>query len=331
MGIDAPARRRIHHRRQIMKLSKKYWIAAQLALLGLTTGGGASAAISSVNLGNYTLTGTYALPSSAPEASAITYNWDTGTFFVLGDEGDALVEVSKTGQQLSKMNLSNFNDTEGVTYVGNGQFVVTEERLRDAYKFTYASNGNANRTSLAAVDLGSTIGNIGIEGISYDPRTGTFVTVKEKDPQGVLSSQLNFGAPGGAQGTATTTSIFTPNLGVIDLSDVQVLAVVPSLLGTADEDNLLIISQESSLLLEVTRSGTVLSMFDLGLLTGNAEGVTIDPVTGKIYVVAEASFGLGDTSTLFELTPTAVPIPASLPLFGAALTGLVALRRRRAQ
>lgn len=327
--FEAPARP-AHSPENFMKLSKKYLIAAQLALLGLASASGASAAISSVNLGNYSLTGSYVLPSSASEASAITYNWNTGTFFVLGDEGDALIEVSKTGQQLSKMTLTNFNDTEGLTYVGNGQFVITEERLRDGYKLTYSANGSANRTSLAAVDLGTTIGNIGIEGISFDPRTGTFVTVKEKDPQAVMSNQLTFGTPGGAQGTATITSLFTPNLGVIDLADVQVLSVVPSLLGTADEDNLLILSQESSLLLEVTRGGTVLSAFDLGLLTGNAEGVTIDPVTGKIYVVAEASYALGG-STLFELSPTAVPIPATLPLFGSALAGLVVLRRRRAR
>jgi uncharacterized protein YjiK len=305
-----------------MKLSKKYLVAAQLALIGLASASGASAAI---DLGGYKLTGSYLLPSAASEASAITYNWNTGTFFVLGDEGDALVEVSKTGQQLSRMTLGNFNDTEGLTYVGNGQFVITEERLRDAYRFTYAANGVANRTSLAAVDLGSTIGNIGIEGISYDPRDGSFVTVKEKDPQGVMKNVLTFGAPGGAQGGATITSIFAPNLGVIDLSDVQVLSVLP---GAGNADNLLILSQESSLLLEVTRSGTVLSTFDLGLLTGNAEGVTIDPTTGKIYVVAEASYGLGGP-TMFELTPTPVPVPAALPLFGTALAGIAAMRRRR--
>lgn len=313
-----------------MKLSKKTLIAAQLALLGFAAASGASAAVTSVNLSNYTLTGSYLLPSAASEASAITYNWNTNSFFVLGDEGDALVEVSKTGQQLSRMTLTNFNDTEGLTYVGNGQFVITEERLRDAYKFTYTANGIANRTALAAVDLGSTIGNIGIEGISYDPRNGSFVTVKEKDPQGVMSNQLVFGTPGGAQGVATTVSLFSPNLGVIDLADVQVLATVPSLIGTADENNLLILSQESSLLLEVTRGGTILSSFDLSLLSGNVEGVTIDPVTGKIYIVAEASYALGG-STLFELSPPAeVPVPAALPLFSAALAGLAALRRRRA-
>jgi uncharacterized protein YjiK len=312
-----------------MNIAKKYLraaLASQLALLGLA--GASTASAASFSLSNYQLTGTYALPVAASEASAITYNWDTGTFFVLGDEGDALVEVSKTGQQLSRMTMTNFNDTEGLTYIGNNQFVVTEERLRDAYKMTYTANGNASRTALAAADLGTTIGNIGIEGISYDPRNGTFVTVKEKDPQGVMSNQIAFGAPGGAQGAATITALFTPNLGVIDLSDVQVLSTVAALAGSAAADHLLIVSQESSLLMEVTRTGTVLSTFDLGLLSGNAEGVSIDPVTGKIYVVAESSYSLGG-STMFELTPAAVPVPAGLPLLGSALAGLLAVNRRR--
>ncbi len=41
------------------------------------------------------------------------------------------------------------------------------------------------------------------------------------------------------------TSLFNPSsLGVLDLSDVAVLATVPSLLGGVDEDNLLVFSQE---------------------------------------------------------------------------------------
>jgi hypothetical protein len=290
----------------------------------------ASAAISSLNLSNYSVTGTYALPAgTASEASAITYNWDTKTLFVLGDEGDALVEVSKTGTQLSVMTLSNFNDTEGLTYLGGGQFVLTEERLRDAYKLTYTAGGTANRTALAAADLGTTIGNIGIEGISFDPRNGTFVTVKEKDPQQVNLNVINFGAPGGAQGNATITSLFTPSLGVIDLSDVQVLATVPSLLGGVDENNLLMVSQESGRILEVARDGTILSSLYLGNLSGNIEGITID-ADGNIYLAAEGSNAIGGP-TLFVLSqPVAqVPLPASLPLLGSALGGLIAWSRRR--
>jgi uncharacterized protein YjiK len=304
----------------------------KFALLGLalTAATTASAGITSLNLANYTLSGTYALPAArASEASAVTFNWDTGSLFVLGDEGDALVEVSKTGQQLSSMTLTNFDDTEGLTYIGNGQFVLTDERLRDAYKLTYTAGGSVNRSTLAAADLGTTIGNIGIEGISYDPRNGSFVTVKEKDPQQVNNNVISFGAAGGAQGSAAISALFTPNLGVIDLADVQVLSTVPSLLGTADENNLLVLSQESRRLLEITRSGSILSSFDLSLLSGNAEGVTIDPVTGNIYIVAEESYGIPG-STLFVLAaPTAVPVPTALPLMGSALAGLLAVGRRR--
>ncbi len=300
--------------------------AAALALGSLALAAPASAAISSLNLANYSVTGTYALPAaSASEASAITWNWDTNTLFVLGDEGDALVEVSKTGAQIGKMTLVGFDDTEGLTYVGNGQFVLTEERLRDAYRLPYAANGSANRGLLPTADLGSTIGNIGIEGISYDPRDGSFITVKEKTPQEVNHNVITFGT----QGSAAITSLFTPNFGTLDLSDVQLLSTVGSLLGTGEADNLLVLSQESSLLMEVARDGTILSSLYLGAFSGNIEGVTIDG-DGVIYLAAEEGTAING-STLFVLTQPVsnVPVPAALPLLGSALASLAALRRRQ--
>jgi uncharacterized protein YjiK len=291
---------------------------AGAALLAPAT---ASAAITALDLSNYTLTGTHALPGvAAAEASAVTYNWTTDTLFVLGDEGDALVEVSKTGAQLGVMTLSGFDDTEGLTYIGGGQFVLSEERLRDAYLLTYSAGGSVSRSTLPSADLGTTIGNIGIEGISYDPRDGSFITVKEKTPQEVNKNVINFGT-----GTAAVSSLFTSNLGVTDLSDVQVLATVPSLTGTADEDNLLIFSQESARLLEVDRSGNVLGQFDFSAYADSAEGVTID-ADGNIYVVAEN----GSNPQLFTLAPAPVPLPPALLLLGSALAGLAgAVRRRR--
>lgn len=281
------------------------------------------AAVVAVDLSNYVHSATYALPTAtASEASAVTYNWDTDTLFVLGDEGEYLVEVSKTGQQISSMRLSGFNDTEGLTYIGNSRFAVVEERLRDAYLVEYVPGGNAPHSlALRSVDLGTTVGNIGLEGISYDPRDGSFITVKEIGPQQVNRNVIDFDA-----GTASISSVFTPNLGVIDLSDVQVLSTVPSLAGTADEDNLLIISQESARLLEVDRFGNVLSQFDFRGLSSSAEGVTID-YDGIIYVVAEN----GSNPLLYVLTPNVapVPLPPAALLLGSALLGLSALRRSR--
>ena len=79
-----------------------------------------------------------------------------------------------------------------------------------------------------------------------------------------------------------------PALGVLDLSDVSVLSTVPSIVGTLDEDNLLIYSQESAKLLEVSPAGAVLCSFDFALLSSTAEGVTID-TDGVIYVVDESA------------------------------------------
>lgn len=71
--------------------------------LTVCASGAAQAAITSLDLSTYQLTGHYNLPSVASEASAVAWNADTGTLFVLGDEGDALVEVSTTGSLISTM------------------------------------------------------------------------------------------------------------------------------------------------------------------------------------------------------------------------------------
>lgn len=279
----------------------------------------APAAPLAIDLSQYSLLNSYALPSiAAEEASAITYNWDTDSLFVLGDEGDALVEVSKTGVQLSVMSLTGFADTEGLTYVGGGRFVLTEERLRDAYRLTYVAGGTLDRAALPFADLGTTVGNVGIEGISYDPRDGSFVTVKEVSAQEVNRNTITFGNPG----SATVTSLFAPALGVADLSDVQVLASVPSLAAGVDADNLLIYSQESRRLLEVDAFGTVLSSFDFSALASDAEGVTID-FDGNIYVVAETG------PSMYVLSaPQPVPLPPGLVLAASGLALLFARARR---
>ncbi|MBV5339371.1 MAG: SdiA-regulated domain-containing protein [Deltaproteobacteria bacterium] len=295
-----------------------YTLAGVLAVIPTTT----FASISSLDLGDYTLTGSYALPTgTASEASAVTWNWTTDTLFVLGDEGDALVEVSKTGTQLSSMTLTGFKDTEGLTYIGGSQFVLTEERLRSAYLLNFMAGTSVDRGSLSFANLGDTVENIGIEGISYDPQDGSFITVKEKMPQEVNKNTITFG------GSSVVTSLFTPNLGLLDLSDVQVLSTVTSA-GSADEDNLLILSQESSKLFEVSRTGAILSQLNLGALglPGSTEGVTIDRA-GIVYLVAEE--GINEGPTLYTLSPTPVPLPGALVLLGSGLAGLAGVDRRR--
>ncbi len=243
----------------------------------------AAAQVTSVNLSNYTLTQTINLPTpSLTETSANPYNWDNGHLYAMGDNGTFIVEMSLLGVPISSMSLSGFEDTEGLTYLGGSQFVIAEERLQRLYRFTYIPGGTLVRSSLQNAALGATVGNEGIEGVCFEPLTGLYFAVKEKTPARILRATVNFPA-----GTATVTDLFDPALlGILDLSDIAVLSTVPSLVGTPDQDNLLIISQASARLVKATRTGQVLGFIDFTGLSTTAEGVSIDS-QGTIYITDE--------------------------------------------
>lgn len=302
--------------------------------LGLSLAAHVTQAQTSLNLASYGVSGNFKLDvlgGMGLEASAVTYARDRGTLFFVGDEGLGVVEISRTGQTLGSMAFdwagtgSTNNDAEGLTYLGNGVLVVAEERLQDAFRFSYTAGGSVALASTGSASIGATVGNIGTEGISFDARDGRFWSVKQDSPVELRVSTLGF-APGG--GAATTTTLFSGAgdlFGLASLSDIQVLASVDRLANGAAADNLLLLSLDSKKLVEINRSGQVLSFLDLsGITTQAIEGVTIDE-NGVIYLVAEDS-GTGN-SRLFVLT-SPVPEPGTYALM---LGGLAALAWRRRQ
>jgi len=339
-----------------MKLS--HFIIAALATFSVSV-----QATTSINLANYTNINSYALDLSVGavsglEGSAITYAQDRGTLFWVGDEGSGVIEMSLTGQALGSMafnwagTASTNNDTEGLTYVGNGQLVVGEERLYDAYKFSYSAGGTATLANSYASISNASVGNNGFEGLSYDQRDGSFVTIKQQSPQDIRAGNLTFSNTGGTSSMgdplSATGQMFNPSLmGVTTLSDVQTLSSFAALSGSAAADNLLVLSLGSKKLLEVNRSGQIMSSLDLtaaALASGNSElanilnrnaieGVTIDQ-NGTIYLIAEqdqlAGAPIGAMSQLLVLTSTApVPEPETYAMLLAGLGVMGAAARRR--
>jgi uncharacterized protein YjiK len=288
---------------------------------------------SDLDLSTYSIVGRHPLPTQltspapvgselATEVSAITYNWDTDTLFVVGDEGTSVVQVSKTGELIDSMTLTGFADTEGISYVGNGEFVIAEERLRNAVLVAYAGGTVFDRSTGTAVKLGTTIGNIGLEGLSYDPLTSNasglgFIGVKESSPQGIFQTNIDFVLGAATNGSATTenpTNLFDPALiGTGDLSDVFPLSLLPDLDGGTSE-NLLIISQESGRIVNVDRSGTISSQVDivdtgapLAVPAQTMEGVTVDRDL-IMYTTSEGGGGSATQPQLLVWAPDASPL-----------------------
>jgi len=310
-------------------------IAAAALLAACTLAAAPAWAQTSIDLSRYTLASNVALDTLGGmglEASAVAYARDRGTLFVVGDEGLGVVEISRTGQTVSSMAFSAWptrtthHDAEGLAYLGNGVLVVGEERIQDAFRFSYVAGGSVNLATAAWSSVANwAYNNSGMEGISFDPRDGSFVAVKQTNPQMVLTGTLAFEADVDGGPSAMTTLVSASSLfGLTSLSDVQTLSPVDALAGTPAADNLLLLSLGSKRLVEVNRSGQVMSSLDLSSFTRNdIEGVTIDEL-GRIYLVAEDS-GFGQSRLLVL---TAVPEPATWAMWAVGLAAFGATRRR---
>ncbi|TRX22780.1 SdiA-regulated domain-containing protein [Flavobacterium franklandianum] len=289
----------------------------------------------SVDLSTYVRVGRYNLPeptrTTAPannllaqEVSGVTYNWDTDTLFLIGDGSTSVVQVSKTGQLINTMTLAQgsspqgteFYDTEGITYIGGGQFVLCEERDRKVVKFTYVAGTTLTRSNTQTVTLGTFIGNVGTEGLSYDPITSGYIVLKETTPIGIFQTAVDFTAGTGTNGSATTTNsvnLFDPSLMLVnDVADVFALSNLPSLNGQPLYNNLLVLSQENAKVLNIDRNGVISSSLTIVSDPGNIldvanqqhEGLTMDR-DGVLYIVSENGGGDIDHPQLWVYTSTA--------------------------
>jgi uncharacterized protein YjiK len=300
-------------------------------------------------ISSYQLVGNYTLPEFSPnpfsaaqyEASGVTWNRDTNTLFIVGDGGGFVMQTTLTGQPIDFMRLAagsspqgnEFYDPEGLTYIGGGQFVMTEERYRTVVRFTYAPGTTLQRSQTSTVKLATTVGNTGLEGVTFDPLTNGYILVNERDGTGgslqnIFLTQVDFAAGTASNGSATTvnnTPLFpVGNIGYPSLHDVYALSNVygPEVSGSS---NLLALTLTG--VREMTRSGVIVGSLSLPGAGYQVEGMTMD-ANGFLYLVSDN----GDTGTFSALLVYApVPEPATAWLLAAGGLLVAGAARRRTQ
>src|SRR5262249_943294 len=153
---------------------------------------------------------------------------------------------------------------------------------------------------------------------TWDPKTGNYIFVKEKEPEGIFLTSIDFAAGTASNGSPTTdesVNLFDPSLlGTLDFSDVYALSNLPSLTGDPTFAHLLVLSQESGQVVQTDRSGNVKHRLTLvadpsdtiGVPDMTIEGVTMDRA-GNLYLASEDGGGDADHPQLWVYSPSTAP------------------------
>lgn len=256
----------------------------------------------SINLCYYEVANTYTINSIPDDLSGVTYNQQTNTLFMVQNGDPTIYETDLSGNVLREIDLNNFEDTEGIVYVGGTRFAVAEERRGRVTFFDIFSNTNNVNYNNAAdyVELPAALGpwgaNVGLEGVTYYPLLNKIFTVKEKTPKGYYA----FTIPASFPTTLTTSNTdvvcdVTQNpFGLSDIADIHHLALSGATDPTTGTHTLLL-SQESRVLVEVDANCNEISRLSFPSIN-EPEGVTMDN-NGTLYIVAEPNL-------LYVFTPS---------------------------
>lgn len=229
-----------------------------------------------------------AVEGLADDLSALTFDQERRVLVSVTNQPPQLVELSLDGELLRTVELRGFTDPEAIEYIAPGLFVIADERDQRLVEVRLDADARMfDAAGAPQLSLGIGLnGNKGLEGLAYDPLSETLLVAKERNPVRI------FGIRGFLHRQPEAA------LDVEVLEDVErdarlFLRDLSSLDFDAASGHLLVLSDESRLLLEVDRDGRPIS--SLSLLAGQhglessvpqAEGVALDD-RGVLYLISE--------------------------------------------
>jgi uncharacterized protein YjiK len=232
--------------------------------------------------------------------SGVAFNPVTNSLFVVDNGVSHVYEYDLTGAHRRTITTTGFDDTEGIYWLGGDRFALLEEKTTHINLITIDATTTAiTKSSLPAPDvirpdlvpgdpgLGSlnpTGLNTGLEGVAFDAARNVYYVTKEKSEgtPGDHSVNIFAVAPDGV-----ATVLFNPSVrhGASPTSLTGVATDIADIHYDPRTEHLIVLSQESRRLIEVTLAGEVIrTRTQPGT---QAEGITFTPDGRDLYVVGE--------------------------------------------
>ncbi|WP_254258473.1 SdiA-regulated domain-containing protein [Methylovorus sp. MM2] len=233
------------------------------------------------------------------DASDLAYNAKRKTLFTVLNQKPFILELSLDGRVLRKIKVNGVTDMEGITHIGENQYVIIDEK--------------ANRISLLELNDDATeidvtnaphlvlkvesSGNKNYEGIVWDALHKRLLLVKERDPKHLIS--ITGFVKGAFDRHGSVTSIVntqdSTKIEEIEHAEDSILQLrdLSALTIYTKTGHLLLLSDESRMLIELDKHGRLIGSLALWMgfhgLSNNvphAEGVAIG-ADKKVYVISE--------------------------------------------
>lgn len=226
--------------------------------------------------------------------SGITYNPDTKTYFLIQNNYGHIFEYdgsfSKPLRVIAMNNLDD-KDTEDIVYLGQDQYAIASETNKILIvKITAGQTEIDMDTAREDVQLFQlpepNKKNLGLEGVCYSKQSNHFFAAQEGKPKRLFrftkpndnldyhdAGDLNFDEPFDAFNKSSFFDIFKNKME--DLS---------SCLVDERTGHLILMSHESSRLMELDANGSLVRTLDLSTVVSQYEGMTIGPQKELVLV-----------------------------------------------